>query len=107
MYNLLQQQQQQEQQQPKEDQQVNNIHDTWDTAAFEIQSKNDVIIVCSIDGPLSIFKLTDRYGTAIAKLLPSIIVSRNWSLKALIVRKTDTMGKKIYEFIISSEESPG
>src|ERR687891_1085724 len=45
-------------------------------------------IVCSIDGPLSIFKLTDRYGTSIAKLLPSITVSRNWSLKALIVRKT-------------------
>ena len=63
-------------------------------------------IVCSIDGPLSIFKLTDRYGTSIAKLLPSIIVSTNWSLKALIVRKTDTMGKKIYEFMISSEESP-
>jgi predicted nuclease of restriction endonuclease-like RecB superfamily len=64
-------------------------------------------IVCSIDGPLSIFKLTDRYGTSIAKLLPSIIVSENWSLKALIVRKTDTMGKKIYEFMISSEESLG
>jgi predicted nuclease of restriction endonuclease-like RecB superfamily len=62
-------------------------------------------IVCSIDGPLSIFKLTDRYGTSIAKLLPSIIVSENWFLKALIVRKTDTMGKKIYEFTISSEES--
>jgi uncharacterized protein len=63
-------------------------------------------ILCSIDGPLSIFKLTDRYGTSIAKLLPSIIVTGNWSLKASIVRKTSTMGKKIYEFMLSSEESP-
>ena len=63
-------------------------------------------ILCSIDGPLSIFKLTDRYGTSIAKLLPSIIVTGNWSLKASIVRKTSTMGKKIYEFMLSSAESP-
>src|ERR671910_3259599 len=63
-------------------------------------------ILCSIDGPLSIFKLTDRYGTSIAKLLPSITETGEWSLKALIVRKTATMGKKIYEFIISSTESP-
>ena len=62
-------------------------------------------ILCSIDGPLSIFKLTDRYGTSIAKLLPSIIVTGNWSLRASIVRKTATMGKKIYEFILSSVES--
>jgi predicted nuclease of restriction endonuclease-like RecB superfamily len=62
-------------------------------------------LLCSIDGPLSIFKLTDRYGTSIAKLLPSIIVTGNWSLKASIVRKTATMGKKIYEFISTSAES--
>src|ERR671919_2424172 len=49
-------------------------------------------ILCSIDGPLSIFKLTDRYGTSIAKLLPSITETGEWSLKALIVRKTATMG---------------
>jgi uncharacterized protein len=62
-------------------------------------------ILCSIDGPLSVFKLTDRYGTSIAKLLPSIIVTGNWSLMASIVRKTATLGKKIYEFTLSSAES--
>ena len=69
------------------------------------KDNNDNDILCSIDGPLSIFKLTDRYGTSIAKLLPSIIVTGNWSLRASIVRKTATMGKKIYEFILSSVES--
>lgn len=84
-----------------------NINGATSRNSVHVTYNYDYNIVCSIDGPLSIFKLTDRYGTSIAKLLPSIIVSRNWSLKALIVRKTDTMGKKIYEFIISSEESPG
>jgi uncharacterized protein len=69
-------------------------------------SNYDNDVLCSIDGPLSIFKLTDRYGTAIAKLLPSIIVSKEWSIKALIVRKTATLGKKIYEFMTSGAESP-
>lgn len=63
-------------------------------------------LICSIDGPLSIFKLTDRYGTSIAKLLPSITESAEWSLRAFIVRKTASTGKKIYEFIISNKESP-
>ena len=53
------------------------------------------IIFCSIDGPLSILKLTDRYGTSIAKLLPSIIVTGNWSLKASIVHKTSIMKENL------------
>ena len=62
-------------------------------------------LVCTIDGPISLFKLTDRYGTSIAKLLPSIISSGKWSLNSWIVRKTMS-GKKIYEFNISSLEVP-
>lgn len=65
----------------------------------------DQELVCSLDGPISLFKLTDRYGTSIAKLLPSIVSSENWSLNAWIVRKTMS-GKKIYEFKISSSEAP-
>ena len=70
-------------------------------------------IVCSIEGPLSLFKLTDRYGTSLAKLLPSIIFSSDkrgessgdWYLDAWIVRKTMD-GRKIYEFKISKDEIP-
>jgi uncharacterized protein len=75
-------------------------------AHAHIGHDNSNIIICSIDGPLSIFKLTDRYGTSIAKLLPSIVSSEGWSIKALIVRKTATVGKKIYEFEMSKVESP-
>jgi uncharacterized protein len=66
-------------------------------------SNNDSQLVCSIDGPVSLFKLTDRYGTSIAKLVPFIISSAYWYLRAFIVRKTMS-GKKIYEFSASSAD---
>jgi predicted nuclease of restriction endonuclease-like RecB superfamily len=40
-----------------------------------------------IDGPVSLFKLTRRYGTAIAKLLPFIINAPKWTLEAKILWK--------------------
>ncbi len=52
-----------------------------------------------LDGPISLFKLTERYGTAFAKLLPAIIRSEKWSLKASILRKT-LQGKRILEFTL-------
>ena len=54
-------------------------------------------LVCTIEGPVSLFKLTDRYGTAIAKLIPFITSSSRWHLHGFIVRKTMS-GKKIFEF---------
>lgn len=62
-------------------------------------------LVCSLDGPTSLFKLTDRYGTSIAKLLPAIVSSERWTVNAWVVRKTMS-GKKIYEFKISSSDVP-
>ncbi len=38
-----------------------------------------------VDGPISLFKLTERYGTSLAKLLPAVIEADKWSLKAQIV----------------------
>jgi predicted nuclease of restriction endonuclease-like RecB superfamily len=50
-----------------------------------------------LEGPTSLFKLTERYGYAFAKLLPTIRESSRWCLKASISRKT-FKGKRIYEF---------
>ena len=77
------------------------------------QHRQENRIICSLEGPLSLFKLTDRYGTSLAKLLPSIIFSSDkrgessgdWYLDAWIVRKTMD-GRKIYEFKISKDEIP-
>jgi len=40
-----------------------------------------------VDGPASLFKLTRRYGTAIAKLLPVIVASSEWTVEAKILWK--------------------
>jgi predicted nuclease of restriction endonuclease-like RecB superfamily len=40
-----------------------------------------------VDGPASLFKLTKRYGTAIAKLLPVIVASSEWTVEAKILWK--------------------
>jgi uncharacterized protein len=81
------------------------------------QQQQENRIICSLEGPLSLFKLTDRYGTLLAKLLPSIVFSSDkkredssgssgkWHLDAWIVRKTMD-GRKIYEFKISKDETP-
>src|SRR5215213_490095 len=79
------------------------------------QQQQENRIICSLEGPLSLFKLTDRYGTLLARLLPSIIFSSDkkressggdeWHLDAWIVRKTMD-GRKIYEFKISKNEIP-
>jgi predicted nuclease of restriction endonuclease-like RecB superfamily len=52
-----------------------------------------------IDGPASIFKLTRRYGTAIAKLLPAIIASPKWTVIAKILWK---FTNEIYTFKLES-----
>jgi len=38
-----------------------------------------------IDGPASLFKLTRRYGTAMAKLLPVVIANPEWTVEAKIL----------------------
>ncbi|MGZ4853357.1 MAG: DUF790 family protein, partial [Halobacteriota archaeon] len=38
-----------------------------------------------VDGPMSLFKLTERYGTSLAKLLPSVVEADKWSIKAHII----------------------
>src|ERR687898_79884 len=80
------------------------------------QQQQENRIICSLEGPLSLFKLTDRYGTLLAKLLPSIIFASDkkrergsggdeWPLDAWIVRNTMD-GRKVYEFKISKNEIP-
>lgn len=40
-----------------------------------------------IDGPASIVKQTERYGTRLAKLLPYITCARRWSIRARVKRR--------------------
>ena len=63
-------------------------------------------ITCSLEGPVSLFKMTERYGTSMAKLLPWIIHAPDWKIRGSIVRKNES-GSKIYPFSMSKKESEG
>lgn len=59
----------------------------------------------SLDGPLSLFKMTERYGTSIAKLLPQIISSDSWRIKAEILARS--RGGRVYTFEADGRELKG
>jgi predicted nuclease of restriction endonuclease-like RecB superfamily len=62
----------------------------WLSLIYNIQKIDDSYVV-TVDGPASIFKLNRKYGTKIAKLLPSIIANKKWRITAKILRyKRDT-----------------
>jgi len=64
---------------------------------YEAYKDNEIWV--KIDGPASLFKLTRRYGTAIAKLLPTIISSPKWTFEAKILWR---FTNEIYTFKLES-----
>lgn len=56
-----------------------------------------------VDGPASLFKLTRRYGTATAKLVPVIVASPEWTIEAKILWKYTN---EICNFKIESWKHP-
>ena len=60
-------------------------------------------LLCTIDGPLSIFKLSTKYGTMMSKLLPYIVISPKWLIHGWIIRNTSN-GQKLYELNLSSND---
>ncbi|MEM1797897.1 MAG: DUF790 family protein [Candidatus Jordarchaeales archaeon] len=61
-------------------------------------------VMLTIDGAASLLKLTEKYGTSMAKLLPSIVSLDRWGLRANVVRR-DVDGKpRVYEFLLSHKD---
>ena len=69
-----------------------------------LKNKTENKVICTVNGPSSIVRLTDRYGMAMAKLIPSIIFSEIWSINATILRKSISGMKKTYDFELSSTD---
>ena len=67
-------------------------------------SKKDKRVICTVEGPVSIVRLTDKYGTAMAKLIPLIIFTDIWSIDAIILRKSISGVRKTYRFQISNKD---
>jgi hypothetical protein len=55
----------------------------------------------ALTGPASVVKLTRRYGTSFAKLIPLITRSPKWWIKAEIL---DEYSKRVYRLKVSSED---
>ncbi len=56
----------------------------------------------NVTGPASLFKKTRKYGTTMAKLVPSIIKADDWSISAQIETKVNKE-KRIYKFEVDSK----
>ena len=69
-----------------------------------LNGKKNKRVICTVDGPLSILRLTDRYGLALAKLIPLIIFTEIWSIDAVILRKRISGIKKSYRFQLSYKD---
>jgi uncharacterized protein len=65
---------------------------------------NDGRVDITIDGPASAMKLTERYGTAFARLLPFIIAAEGWSVEASVVRKDFSGAPRVYRFVLSQRK---
>lgn len=77
------------------------IEDKYQEVFRRIKHLGLIYTICDgkiyLDGPISLFKLTEKYGSSFAKLLPTIVSSARWSLKASILKRT-MQGKRIYDF---------
>lgn len=65
---------------------------------------NDGRVDITVDGPASAMKLTERYGTALARLLPFITASEGWNVEAAIVRKDFSGAPRVYKFVLSQKK---
>lgn len=67
----------------------------------EIESLKSVHL--HLDGPASLFRMSERYGNSFAKLFPILLKSKGWSLKASILHK-GYQGKRVLEFALDDSE---
>lgn len=60
------------------------------------EKRNDRLWI-TVEGALALFKLTERYGTSLARLIPVILGAGEWRVRASIVIRHGEV-PKIYEF---------
>jgi hypothetical protein len=53
---------------------------------YSISRRGDEYVI-SVEGPVALLKLTERYGTNLAKLLPELLAGGEWALRAQIVSR--------------------
>ncbi len=56
-----------------------------------------------LDGPASLFRISERYGDSFAKIFPALLRSKGWRLKSGILHK-GYQGKRILNFTLDDSE---
>ena len=62
-------------------------------------ARREGAVYVRLDGPTSLFKLTRRYGTALAKVIPEIMRGKPWRMQAKILRTN-----RLFNFTAESEK---
>ncbi|MFB6362068.1 MAG: DUF790 family protein [Halobacteriales archaeon] len=58
----------------------------------------------SVTGPAALFKKTRKYGTTLARLVPSIMQAEEWSLSAQVETEVSNE-RRVYEFTVDSSQA--
>ncbi len=66
-------------------------------------SEKSTSVHLHLDGPGSLFRMSERYGNSFAKVFPVLLRSKGWKLKAKILHRT-YQGKRILEFTLDASE---
>jgi hypothetical protein len=69
---------------------------------YSAETSGDKFMI-TVDGPFALFKLTQRYGTSLAKVLPIVVAAHTWEINASILR-ANQFGKRIYQLNLTSAE---
>ena len=56
-----------------------------------------------LDGPASLFRISERYGNSFAKIFPALLRSKGWRLKSGILYK-GYQGKRVLDFTLDDSE---
>ena len=65
--------------------------------------KEDGTLILKIDGPASVVKMTTRYGTSLAKLIPAILSLSHWEIEASVVRRGEGRERKVLRLKVDSK----
>jgi predicted nuclease of restriction endonuclease-like RecB superfamily len=69
-----------------------------------IEGDADTGFTITVDGPVSVFKSSNRYGLALAKMIPALLHVSKWSLQAILEYKDSYSGEQKKERFSLNDE---
>jgi len=80
-----------------------SLEDAEEKAGEKEETEELKAVHLHLEGPASLFRMSERYGNSFAKLFPALLRTKGWRLKAGILHK-GFQGKRILEFTLDNSE---